>query len=759
MSLIVRMEKLLFIVNELELSLTLVNHAGDDFSKRTIARHILIRAKDFIEHSRQLKNTLLKAGYKSQDLEKEIKAYASNFEEYFAASRNKMGAHVQDLDFGKRIELWNDIELVKLKYFSESALEIYKGTLSSMGFPEYTQYSSFAELSDSKFISVLENWQDKMLKGEKPQLANDPLALTRQNTVGLINLTEIHQRAGQLSLMHRWIVFELAFFNELKNYSGSGRILKSLILTDTISFADCLITRPVAAGALQEMDGLDAILTKEKEDISAISEFLQVYKFNEALTPLRNTRNLIAAHVDTEIKNNINDLTYLIDSLQISDIFSFYGRLKSLFDKICRGKLYLSHYLADGSQIHGIIMTEPSDLVVPFDDKEPTDPPDFPQIPDWNDEELYSQYLDLWITSNGDNDESRYYFRNAFLNSDVVENIQEEINNGPHCTRYNLVKYRKAHLFIESTLINEKDNKRISLVLELLAACSTSDPNSIAYIIYKYTNVCPDTVNCPICRALGKLASWSHPCVDKFLKPLANDTTNNDRVSAILSLFEIYIRTEGLNRANSKAKGLKFGDSIQPFIDNSNPADRLGLLMVLASHLCVRPLNSYYRYFENDYKLWQKEIESCAKSYFAAGKDSEVLALIQKLINSHDYPGLTLLLHDKFENTMNDNVGKYLLLMVTNNFIVPRIDHCSLCNTACCFLRNKKYKEALNIASYLAINNPDSLSLQVFYVQILCELPNARDNTLKAIAKIRHDYKIDQGSEDILASIETHLKL
>jgi len=45
-----------------------------------------------------------------------------------------LGAHVQDFDFGKRIELWNEIEIIKVGYFVDGARELYSG-LATMSMP------------------------------------------------------------------------------------------------------------------------------------------------------------------------------------------------------------------------------------------------------------------------------------------------------------------------------------------------------------------------------------------------------------------------------------------------------------------------------------------------------------------------------------------------------------------------------------------------------------------------------------------------
>jgi hypothetical protein len=59
----VRLAKLKFIAEEMTLARHLATHAPDAFDARTLARHILIRAHDFIEHARALRKPLNLAGF------------------------------------------------------------------------------------------------------------------------------------------------------------------------------------------------------------------------------------------------------------------------------------------------------------------------------------------------------------------------------------------------------------------------------------------------------------------------------------------------------------------------------------------------------------------------------------------------------------------------------------------------------------------------------------------------------------------------
>ena len=95
----VRVEKLRFIAEEMQIALFLAQHLTEPFYARTLARHVLIRAENFIEHARGLRSPLNQAGHRTTDFNTKKEAYAQNFAEYFTEPRHRLSAHVQDLDW------------------------------------------------------------------------------------------------------------------------------------------------------------------------------------------------------------------------------------------------------------------------------------------------------------------------------------------------------------------------------------------------------------------------------------------------------------------------------------------------------------------------------------------------------------------------------------------------------------------------------------------------------------------------------------
>lgn len=81
--LILRIEKLKFIVEEMHLAFLMATHVPDPFVARTLARHILIRAENLIEHARGLRRPLQTDGYNIKLFHRTKEVYAGSFDEYF----------------------------------------------------------------------------------------------------------------------------------------------------------------------------------------------------------------------------------------------------------------------------------------------------------------------------------------------------------------------------------------------------------------------------------------------------------------------------------------------------------------------------------------------------------------------------------------------------------------------------------------------------------------------------------------------------
>jgi hypothetical protein len=308
-----RLEKLKFLLEEMELAMQLALRATDSFVSRTLARHVLIRTENFIAHARQLRRPLNNAGYGTTKFHQLKEIYAKTFEEYFKTSRDRLGAHVQDFDFGKRIDLWNDIEIIKIGYFVDGAVEIYK-ELASLGLPGYVAYISPSELADPAFEGLLPRVFAPNDSRQWMEVGADPLAMTRNNTSAMLNLTPVHQRAGQLALIRRWVNLQRRILEESRELVGTTRVIKARLITDIISFCDCLVTRQVQRGAPQEMEGLDRLVAASGESNASITAYTTATHFESELASIRNTRDKVGGHLEIDYTHTLQSLKLTIDN-------------------------------------------------------------------------------------------------------------------------------------------------------------------------------------------------------------------------------------------------------------------------------------------------------------------------------------------------------------------------------------------------------------------------------------------------------------
>jgi hypothetical protein len=83
----VRLEKLRFIIAELQFGFAISQAAPTTWDARLAARHVLVRANDFIAHSRQLRK-LVKLRRSDKAFHKKREIYAAWFDEYIQTVRN-----------------------------------------------------------------------------------------------------------------------------------------------------------------------------------------------------------------------------------------------------------------------------------------------------------------------------------------------------------------------------------------------------------------------------------------------------------------------------------------------------------------------------------------------------------------------------------------------------------------------------------------------------------------------------------------------
>jgi len=463
-----RLEKLRFLVEEMALQFHLTKQVPDPFIARTLALYIIIRIENFIEHARGLRKPLNNAGHNTTKFHNKKEAYVAKFEGHFKTARHKLGAHVQDYDFGQRLELWNEIEIVKVSYFVDVAIEIYK-SLSPLNVPGYVAYVDPPEIADPGVVQVISLFLRTLESRDGVEIGSDSLAMTRNNTTALLNMSPIHARAGQFALIRRWMTKQRDLFNRFAAYPRIARILKASIITGIVSFCDCLVTRPVRPGGLQAMDGLDKLIKDHGNSPEVIDSFVRVSNFDPELNDARAIRDTIGAHLEIDDSQILQSLIANLDSFDIEQGLNFYDRVSAVFMKTCRNIGYLRLYAIDGRRIHGVTAGQAN--AVPYAPNDATGLPAPPTRPLLDDDEEYRKNLTRWLDGNQDKRESACnFFRNALMGSQQIETIEEveRLRSGERRSRH---EFRKAHEFLSTTPASGLTDSDFQGVIDLAISC------------------------------------------------------------------------------------------------------------------------------------------------------------------------------------------------------------------------------------------------------------------------------------------------
>lgn len=193
-----------------------------------------------------------------------------------------------------------------------------------------------------------------------------------------------------------------------------ARILKGRIVTDIVSFCDCLVTRPVCPGALQEMDGLDKLIVASGQSSAAIDNFVGASNFQVELQAARAIRDKVGAHIEIDEAHTLTALLADLDTYDLEEGLSFYERVGAAFTKTCHSILFLRMYAADGQRLYGVSASHAP--AVPYAGDNVAVPPAPPALPPINDEEAYRTNLTRWLDGDdAQKGDARHFFGTPLL--------------------------------------------------------------------------------------------------------------------------------------------------------------------------------------------------------------------------------------------------------------------------------------------------------------------------------------------------------
>jgi hypothetical protein len=749
-----RVEKLKFIAEEMHIAFFLAAPLTDPFIARTLARHILVRAENFIEHARSLRRPLNDAGYNTRDFHKIKEAYASTFEEYFKAARHRLGAHVQDFDFGKRIELWNDIEIVKISFFVEGAQEIYR-SLAPLNLPGYIVYAEPPELTNSEVLETLRHYQRAFDNRNGIEMGVDPLALTRNNTAVVLNATPVHARAGQLALLRRWIAMQDDLLQRLIAHIRIARILKGRIITDIVSFCDCLVTRPVSPGALQAMDGLDKLIVDSGQSSAVIDNFVAASNFQVELQAARAIRDKVGAHIEIDGAHALTALLTELDAYDLGEGLRFYERVGAAFIKTCHSILFLRMYVADGQRLYGVGASHAP--AVPYVGNNVAVPTAPSAMPPMDDEEAYRTNLTRWLDGDdAQKGDARQFFWHAFAGSQTAETIEEIERLGNTGQRMSTHDFRKSHQFLCSTLSNGLSDLDFQGVLELILSCRSGWPYPLAEILVRHGRDASVFRQSPICYGLGELGSAPHASVHEFLETLAHSHSWPTRLQAALARFKTFVKAEGVYRLNHKGQTkASYETLVDSLLTPMSELERLICLLAFASILSGPGVGSFSSPFQSNYARLQIQIEALCLPLLKSDDNKAKAATLKQLIQTSDYIGICVLV--ALDCGDQHPVHVALIENCCNSSIVAAGHDQATRHLAMCFLLKKEHHVAFDIIQGLASRNPDSVEFLVLAAEILGETLGAEEQAMQKIDSIRRAYKLTPDLEIRLNTVKQEI--
>lgn len=557
----------------------LIESINSDFFARVISRKIIVRIDDFIDITRMYNNSTVIDGVLKRNLKTKLNELNIEYENRLRLQRHKFSAHIQDLEFGLRVDSWANITYGNVVFFHNKIIEIYNLLENQQDFIGINLNSLVLSNQEIKKIQAVV--KDKDLESSL-MASTDILAMTRFNSSAIIPCHPIQDKVLTLNSIVIILDFEIELYKCLDNILYQN-ILRTLIINDIISFIDNLISPDYI-----DDTGLDELL--ENRDI--LDNFLDNFNLN-TLTEIRNIRNKLGAHIDRI--DQFEDIIALIENHDFDNTISIYKNFLNIFYKICNDVFYLKHLTLPPTKMHGYLETSHQPEKTFFESL-PVEK-EFVKK-DVNDTELYKNYLNkLFILKNDkEYEDIRYFFYDALAHSEVVETVLFDKKN---------LELKKAHKFFIARLQGSMISDRKRIILKLLSDCSNGYPTQLLYILVttykanKLINLTKEYI-----AYLGNISHYNSQSTMVFLTRFLNSKDVNIEYFTLLSLLKIDIKNRGKDCFNKKLKVVEneYSTVIKERIDNYKPLFKVFVSMLLSSEMLFNPiLGNYHKFFKELY--------------------------------------------------------------------------------------------------------------------------------------------------------------
>jgi hypothetical protein len=732
--------KLQFAAAEMELALLLARHAPNDFLGRAVARHVVVRAKDFIALCYDAASALKKSAGSGAvaDVRERLDAYRDAFDEYYATTRTKLGAHVQPVEFAERLELWTDLEVGKLSYFVDGAREVYDA-FAELSPPDYTPYATFRETTDLELLGRLAGHAKGGTDDGYASIGADVFAASRPRTVSVLNFTPVHQRAGELAAIDEWIHGQWAMLRLLDTHPNAARIVKSRILTDIVSFADCLTTRSDGDPA-HRYPGLDALL-KTDGDASAITEFRGLYRFQEKLDELRGVRNHVGAHLDRNATRDVATLINEVDCVDWTAAFRFYDRLRSVYRMTCSRTHFLVGYLANGYRLNGV-MSRADDAdahVVPFNPARAVASA-APQVDRTKPFDVDSA-LDAWLADGPETEGARSFLWDAFMYGTAAETIRKE---DAHVVRS--IELRAAHIRYRERLLSEPDPSRLARLLDLASECSRGDPEPLGVVLSGYhvaSRPQDEATLLALANALGQLPVRDAEWMRKPLRAIAAHDAPLLAASAVAALYKSLLQDRAVETTYPDAPAI-FIRHILPMLEELTAARRLLTLLIISSRFSTGASGAHGA--AADYEDRDVLFATCLTLAEVVGNTAPLFNRWRELVRGRDYVGVSVLVGEELRGRPDAYAHCFpaaAALGMISPSRLPESEMQSLCNLAAALTNVGEKPRAIETAMHVLRVDPLAIELHLALMPLLVEAGVPRERVREILDERLATYVID----------------
>ncbi|MBL7921140.1 MAG: hypothetical protein JNJ40_12555 [Bacteroidia bacterium] len=697
-------------IKEIIIVSELLKIKNSSFYKRSLARFISVRIDDFIK----LGFKLNKDSINLQIIKDDLNALQKFYEEFLKLQRDKYGAHVQDLDFSQRIEVWLNIDLQKTTFFTEQPISIYKLFDSLPGYePPEQLFSGISNELERLIIDV----NHSLDLESAPRMAMDIFSLTRYNSSGVLFCHPMQDKAGVLKGLELLITYEYELLKVIDVNLSLSNVIKKMLILDVISYCDNLFTRTdIQPGALQEMDGLDKFIVEEEHPAAyeLLMSFKASYLLVDNAATLRTVRNKVCGHITPQ--SQVQDLEVTLESVTNKWISEFYSQLKNVFTQICGRELTFKMFLIEPNKMQGVggFTYKPSKAF--SDDTVPVTEFIHPDIN--SNDEIEKHYKQLINMENPD--EVRHFFWDGFCSSSILENRNISITTTEGQILHHNYTWRKHFEFFERRLNSDIPLKEKIEIIQLFTNCSGGYPETLSYVLQKtYKKNCSkDQLNLEYIGAFGELARKRDRELFEFISSNHNGKDFYSSFFTVLSLFKIDMVSRRIGYSND----VDFADNefslyIDKCVESVNGFFRTAYIFGMASesyfgHKCLTQelREHFHAKFIREFRLvFKKYVASLIKSE----EDEKNVENIIKYFDLARYSTSIGLIFEFFTKKGRKDIAHNFLILVVENLVkVAPDDDTELKNLSFIFKEAGFLANAVQVSEYLVNKLPSDIDLK-----------------------------------------------